>query len=200
LTPFCFSEDSGKRALAHRTVGAPRRRRRSGTEIGLARIICVCCHRRFVHPVESRPKGHCEDQPDIDRSHPNDRGDEPCLLNDHTCECRCDTRSTIGPPRTAGITAPIASAAATMPVLAALPVVWRTNYGPARMVMLFPTCEMAFQPSREYSGIRSFGSRGLDSGVVLFTDPPNPLYLPRFSAANAGRYRSALTRNRSARC
>ena len=29
-------------------------------------------------------------------------------------------------------------------------------------------------------------------------DPPNPLYLPLFSAANAGRYRSELTRDRSA--
>lgn len=68
---------------------------------------------------------------------------------------RCQNCSS--PARCSTGTAPI-SAAATIPVLAALPVVWRTNHGPARMVMLFPTCEMAFPPSREYSRIRSFAS------------------------------------------
>ena len=44
-----------------------------------------------------------------------------------------------GPPTTPGRIDPSTSAALTRPVLAALPVVWRTNQGPATMVIMLPT-------------------------------------------------------------
>src|SRR5919106_207700 len=70
---------------------------------------------------------------------------------------RNPTRSTSGPPRT-GTSSPKASAAPTSPVLAALPVVWRTNHGPATIVIMLPTWEMPSAVSTAYTGRRSRGA------------------------------------------
>jgi hypothetical protein len=50
------------------------------------------------------------------------------------------SRSTSGPPSTAGMTAPMASAPLTIPVRAALPVVSSTNQGKATMAIMLPIC------------------------------------------------------------
>jgi hypothetical protein len=65
------------------------------------------------------------------------------------------SRSTRGPPSTAGTTAPTPTAAAVRPTFAALPVVSRTNQGTATMIIMLPTCDTAFAPNSAKIGVRS---------------------------------------------
>jgi hypothetical protein len=66
-------------------------------------------------------------------------------------------QSTTGPPTTPATTAASRKAPPTSPVLAALPVVCRTNQGMATNARTFPVSETALAPSRARIGVRRVG-------------------------------------------
>ena len=85
-------------------------------------------------------------------------------------------RSTTGPTTTPATMAASKKAPPVSPVLAALPVVCRTNHGMATNATTFPVSEIAFAPSRVRLGVRRVGQvvRGRSSTIlyrtILWTD------------------------------
>jgi hypothetical protein len=80
-------------------------------------------------------------------------------------------RSTTGPTTTPATTAASKKAPPVSPVLAALPVVCKTNHGMATNATTFPVSEIAFAPSRARLGVRRVGQvvRGRSSTILYRT-------------------------------
>src|SRR5680860_927740 len=76
----------------------------------------------------------------------------PLSIAEPTASWRCDIRSVSAPPMNDEMTRGATVAAATSPILPALPVVWSTNQGTASMVMLLPRLEMRLAASIQYTG------------------------------------------------
>ncbi len=127
------------------SIGSPARRVRPGTRPYLPVSPCVLklerTNTRAISAQKFRTPTRCN------------RGTAamtmPLATSPKTLALFQPSRSTTGPPSTAGTTPPRTRAAVSRPVFAALPVNSRTNHGPATMVIMLPACPMAVAVSKQ---------------------------------------------------